>query len=770
MHIDKDKVQSILKITKSLKLLYVEDNENARVQTLKMLKNFFHDIDVAKDGQEGLQKYKKNSYDLVLTDINMPKMDGLEMSKEILKLNPEQYIIILSAYNDSENLEECIEIGITNFLHKPVDLEKIVNTIDKTVSALANKKRVNQLNKQINNLLNNAKEGYLSFNQKLKCNSGYSQKCIDIFEKDDLEDQDISELLFHNSPQNKEIFLKAIQNIFDTDDELEKELYTSLLPNEENINNKIINISYQPLDEKNIMVILKDITQRKELERELKRQERIKNMLLAIAINKEEFLELVAEFEDFLKDPPDSMDVTLRDLHTFKGNFLQHEMIHIVEAIHECENRLKYSKHISKDIFHKLSDSLQKDLEIIKSNFNSDFLKYEKFLKVKEKDLEKIEQKVTTLPFVDKKFQQKIEEVLFYLNRFRYVPLKDLLLPYQKYLKDLSQKLDKPLYPLELPDDDKTVVPKSFKPFIKSLVHLFNNSLVHGIEDIYTREELGKDPIGTISCNFQQIQNSILLEISDNGKGIDTQKLVEKVIARGLKTKQECEKMSEEEKLELIFLDGVSTSDDVDIYKGRGVGMSAIYQELLKLDGKVFINSQKNRGSQFEFLLPIEMECFKSFDDKDIILDSITTQLITFLETADEYKLESKRYIDSVEPLKDFYHINITFDNQAKYDSCMLSMPKNIIDDIKKVFMMEGEEIEPKELLKETTNIVIGLAISNFPADYKDIGISTPSILSFDKLQESIKTSKEYAIREIKTKYNIYCTILQTQKEKEEIC
>lgn len=772
MSMDKQKVKELVKITKSLKLLYVEDNADARTQTLKMLNNFFKDIDVAYDGEEGLKKYKQNSYDLIITDINMPNLNGLQMSKEILNISPEQMIIILSAYNDTQYLEECINIGVTNFLHKPVDLERIVNTLDKTVTMLMNKKRILHLNTQINNLLNNAKEGYLSFNKDLRCNSGYSQKCLDIFGKESIENEDISELLFKDSAQNKEIFIKGIKNILETDDEMAKELYFSLLPKEQMINNKIIHISYKPLDNQNFMVILKDITKQKELEKELTNQEHIKNMLLAIATNKEEFLELVDEFEEFLQNPPNSIETTLRLLHTFKGNFLQQEMIYIVDAIHQCETQVKQTQKLSEEALQLLSNSLQKDLEIIKSNFNSDFLKYEKVLRVQEKDLENIEQKISNLPFVDEKFQQKIEEILFYLNRFRYIPLKNLLTPYQKYLNNLSQKLEKPIYPLEIPDDTKVVVPRKFKPFIKSLVHLFNNALIHGIEDIQTREMLGKDPIGTISCSFQQIQNSILLEISDNGGGIDTDKLVQRAIAYGLKSEKECENMSEQEKLELVFLDGISTCDSVDLLKGRGVGMSAIYQELLKLDGKVFIKSSKNRGSQFEFLLPIEMECFKSFDEKDVILESITTQLIALLDEAGDCKLNGKKSIQSLEPLQGLNHINITFEDRVKYNSCMLSLPDETVDDLKKIFMIEeSDDIAKEDILQEATNIVVGLAISNFPQGYNDIAISTPSIFSFERFEQDIIKSKDFAINEIDTtKGKMYCTIMETEKIKEKVC
>jgi two-component system, cell cycle response regulator len=103
-----------------LKVLYVEDDEAVKAQIVIFLQKFFPTIVTAKDGEEGLEAYKKGTYDIVITDIMMPHMDGMEMSRRIKELNEEQIIIVTSAYNDTEKLMQLIDIGVDKFVMKPI--------------------------------------------------------------------------------------------------------------------------------------------------------------------------------------------------------------------------------------------------------------------------------------------------------------------------------------------------------------------------------------------------------------------------------------------------------------------------------------------------------------------------------------------------------------------------------------------------------------------------------------------------------------------------
>lgn len=115
-------IQDLYKEGRLLNLLYVEDDKTLSAAMLKTLEEFFNSVSVAYDGEEGLELYKKENFDIVLTDIMMPKMDGREMSRSIREVNPNQSIVVLSANEESTHLMELIEIGVHKFVQKPPNL------------------------------------------------------------------------------------------------------------------------------------------------------------------------------------------------------------------------------------------------------------------------------------------------------------------------------------------------------------------------------------------------------------------------------------------------------------------------------------------------------------------------------------------------------------------------------------------------------------------------------------------------------------------------
>ena len=127
-------IKKLRDLTCTLDVLYVEDDPQIRESVGLYLKKFFKSVQSAADGAEGLEIYKKNIFDIVVTDIEMPKMTGLEMSSKIKKINPEQNIIIISAYSDSTRFIESILIGIDGYIIKPINFEQMNNILHKIVN------------------------------------------------------------------------------------------------------------------------------------------------------------------------------------------------------------------------------------------------------------------------------------------------------------------------------------------------------------------------------------------------------------------------------------------------------------------------------------------------------------------------------------------------------------------------------------------------------------------------------------------------------------
>ena len=155
------------KLDNDLHILYVEDSEIVRESTHELLKEFFPSIDLAVDGEEGLAKYEAYynkfgvSYDIVFTDINMPCMNGIEMSRQILKQHPLQNIVIISAHNEVDYLLSSINLGISNFVLKPIEILPFQNIISRLIHSIQNEKKLKQKQKEIvkmNALLQRAKQ------------------------------------------------------------------------------------------------------------------------------------------------------------------------------------------------------------------------------------------------------------------------------------------------------------------------------------------------------------------------------------------------------------------------------------------------------------------------------------------------------------------------------------------------------------------------------------------------------------------------------------
>ena len=119
--------------SKNLRLLYVEDDPDTRNMTSMILDMFFDNIVLGVDGQDGLEKFKENDIDLIITDINMPNLNGLEMCKEIREIDEDIPIIVISAHNEYSFFLDSIHLGINGYLLKPMDIEQLSTVLSKVV-------------------------------------------------------------------------------------------------------------------------------------------------------------------------------------------------------------------------------------------------------------------------------------------------------------------------------------------------------------------------------------------------------------------------------------------------------------------------------------------------------------------------------------------------------------------------------------------------------------------------------------------------------------
>ncbi len=153
-----DKIQQLYQLSKDFDILFVEDDDGLRLQMGRVFDELFNQVDTAQNGKVGLQRYRDrldkthSPYDLVITDINMPEMNGIEMIHEIYTLNPLQPVIVVSAHNESEYLIELLHIGISNFLIKPIRHEELITTLYKVIQAIINERLIEKYYQEIEEL------------------------------------------------------------------------------------------------------------------------------------------------------------------------------------------------------------------------------------------------------------------------------------------------------------------------------------------------------------------------------------------------------------------------------------------------------------------------------------------------------------------------------------------------------------------------------------------------------------------------------------------
>ncbi|HQK18118.1 MAG TPA: chemotaxis protein CheW, partial [Polyangiaceae bacterium] len=139
------------------------------------------------------------------------------------------------------------------------------------------------------------------------------------------------------------------------------------------------------------------------------------------------------------------------------------------------------------------------------------------------------------------------------------------------------------------------------------LMHIIRNALDHGIEDGDARERVGKPRTGTIALNAYAKGNQVVVEVEDDGAGIDADELVRSAVGHGLLTAEEANELTDRDRVELVFLPGLSTRSEPGRLSGRGVGMDVVKTNIGRLGGVVDVQSEKGIGTKLTITLPITL-------------------------------------------------------------------------------------------------------------------------------------------------------------------
>ena len=221
-----------------------------------------------------------------------------------------------------------------------------------------------------------------------------------------------------------------------------------------------------------------------------------------------------------------------------------------------------------------------------------------------EKFLEELNQVVSSLSLVTTDIQLAVMKT-------RMLPIAKVFNKFPRMIRDLSRDLGKQI-DLEISGEetelDKSIVEEIGDP----LVHIIRNSCDHGIEDPETRKAMGKPEKGLVQLKAYNEGNHIVVEIVDDGKGLDADMLKSKSIEKGIITEREADAMSEKEAFGLIFRPGFSTAAKVTNVSGRGVGMDVVKTNIEKLNGIIDIESEVGKGTVMKLKIPLTLAIIQS--------------------------------------------------------------------------------------------------------------------------------------------------------------
>ncbi|MEA2049584.1 MAG: ATP-binding protein [Campylobacterota bacterium] len=520
--------------------------------------------------------------------------------------------------NDNESIVLNLPKLLKTFTKLSTRTDRILRQSDsQQLEVLKLKENIEEKNDRINTLLNNAGQGFLYFNSDMKIGEEYSKEVLNIF-CEDVANKDITLLLYKDIDDAS--FLKATLKSILQDTSIRQEILISLLQKEFKISNKFIEIEYKVLDNENFMMILTDITSKKELAKKIKQEQQVLKMVVEIVTSLEQFLEVKKDFELFLDKfstfkRVERLSDLRKEIHTYKGLFAQKEMLHIVEQLHSFESIVDNSIK-SKKLDKKIIDITKKDIAlwldddigILKDILGDDFLDKSNLINIDKNRIYKIVGKIEDIL----KSKDKLPDINTYENlklikkdlfELTYYNISIFFTPYSKLVEQLAKKLEKSINPLFL-DIDEIYISNKYIPFLNSLVHIFRNSVDHGIESIEQRYENNKNELATIKCSVKNENNKIIIKISDDGVGIDIKKIKALAIEKMIYTKDEIDKLSDDDILKIIFKDEFSTSKKVTTISGRGVGLASILNELNKIDGDMQINNHFQKGIEFIFSIP----------------------------------------------------------------------------------------------------------------------------------------------------------------------
>ncbi|MDM8524617.1 ATP-binding protein [Desulfococcaceae bacterium HSG8] len=647
---------------------------------------------------------------------------------------------------------------------------------------------VDEKMQQVNDILNNIDQGLFTLNLDGSVNKEYSSRANEILRVKDIASCSLNEILRLDAKQENafNMWLNVIQKRHNKQRwkklarlapihelELNNPADTDIIPD-------YVSIAYQKVYDKQgqlskIMILAMDETEKrmKELQMKEERQKHESEMKIILGLvntppgELSEFIEDTNErmervrqsVEDHLtgtrkqrEKHPDSpaYDITgeeinslYRDIHTIKGNSGSYGFEMLSAHAHNAEDALEKLREpvkmrrdsVLEEMITHL-DRLNGDIDQIHSKIKLIFGKDERAtMRIPKSHVQHI---INTCAAIDRSIQSgQVNGLIDKCIMLSWTPIETITRKYQKIVGRVARWQKKNIRFIVKPEH--VFFPSDiFSDIDDALLHLIRNAADHGIEPPEVREELGKG-IGQVTFEFKEEDNARTVIVSDDGKGIDTRKLTEICIGKGFITREEAENLGEKERLNLVFMPGLSTSDKITDISGRGVGMDVVRERFEMVGGTVSIDSTVESGTKITLALPGKGDGSISprYSVFEEVKDSLTQSAVECVMSLFDKQVEVREPWKSDDQLEGLYDhvLYVTSMNRQFQGVTVVGIQTDHIE----AFIDESDIEMMIDALGEFTNTYTGLVMDDprfrdsfdilkaFPPSYrKDCQLSFP--------------------------------------------
>jgi ligand-binding sensor domain-containing protein/HPt (histidine-containing phosphotransfer) domain-containing protein/PAS domain-containing protein len=479
--------------------------------------------------------------------------------------------------------------------------------------------------KKVEDIMRSIDEAIFTINEDMSINPEHSKTAEKIFGTVEFEKQNLS-ALFNMDDTTRSALAKWLKLAFRqqcTVDGWAKAMRFNpikevVLRRESRI---FLSINYQPIYENGalsrVMIIVNDITHQKKTEQDLARlntekellSERVfglvsndyENVLTILDLGKSVIKTMEAINFDAIQGPLQELS---RDLHTLKGSAGSMDFPSLSKCCDTLESALGSSFEKqgclgadSRARINKALGALKVEMQAILELRISLYSGKEDKLSIDKADYAGFLEALKNDGF------QSREEIIDRFRMLNALKFSEFCAEFSRMAADYSERFQKNIEPLQIETPDVRIERKVCKVLKGPITHLIRNALDHGIEEDAVREKSGKGP-GRVSMALREKDEIIELEVADNGGGIDPEQVAASAIKKGFITPEQVQGLTDEEKRDLIFMNGFSTRDEASAISGRGVGMDAVKADIEKAGGDVKLVSRVGQGTHILVRVP----------------------------------------------------------------------------------------------------------------------------------------------------------------------